>query len=206
MFHQNIKRKWEQNLLIRTPLLMCVHVCVFECSNFCLRRIIVFSFFFFRFLPFFSFLYLCSFVSCVIWLNVCTTWCTEFTDVYLSTVYLLNHVKGPSLTSIAFLGTLHGSTNESISAKFEVNPMNGLKGSVQNPKVMDRQIPISFSKLSTKVNLSVHTSPRLQSQHSVGQHPEEGLSWLQPNFFYGCWDYRWTLPVPAKAYIYLMTD
>ena len=30
-----------------------------------------------------------------------------FTDVYLSALYLSNHVKGPSSVSIAFLGTLH---------------------------------------------------------------------------------------------------
>ena len=73
--HQCINRnKQEQNLLIWTALLMCVHVSVFECSNFCMRWTILFLKFHFSAL-------FCSFVSGIIWLNACTTRCISVITV-----------------------------------------------------------------------------------------------------------------------------
>ena len=83
LHHAVYKQKHELNLLIWTALLMCVHISVFECFNFCMRWTILFLivlfiylFFFFLSLPYFN-----SFVSSIIWLNACMTWCISVITV-----------------------------------------------------------------------------------------------------------------------------
>ena len=108
--HQCINRnKQELNLLIWTTLLMCVHVSVFECSNFCMRWTILFF-------PFSALFY--SFVSGIIWLNACMTWCISVITVSVKPC------KGSQLDKHCFSGypplwwikeSINQSINQSIS-------------------------------------------------------------------------------------------